>query len=506
MRNDHGAARELLQSVFQRAQGLNVQVVGRLVEEDQVAALFERQRQVEAVALTAGKHLRRLLLVRALEAERGQVRARRHLVLADVDVVEPARDDLPDRGLGVDVLAVLVNVGQLDGLAHLDRTGIRLLQAHDGLEQRGLAHAVRADDADDAVARQGERQILDQRAAVEALVEVVHLHDLVTQARRGRDLNFFEVELLVLLGLGRHLLVALQTSLVLRLASLCTGANPRELFLQALAQLRVLLTGNLEALLLLVQVGGVVALVRVELAAVDLADPARDVVEEVAVVGHGQDRARVVGQVLLQPQDGLGVQVVGRLVEEQQVRLGKKQLGQGHAAALTTGEVFYRSVRRRAAQRLHRLLDLGVDLPRVRGVELLLQLAHFFHELVAVVGGHLLGDLFEALLLFKDVAQALLDVFAHGLGIIQRRLLLEDAHRGARIQEGLAVGRLVHPGHDLQNRRLAGTVRADNADLGARVKGHGDVIQNDLVTDGLAHVFHRVDELAHVFPSHLLRG
>src|SRR5271166_6858848 len=50
MRNHHRAAREVDQGVLQRAQRLDVQVVGRLVQEDEVAALLERQREVEPVA------------------------------------------------------------------------------------------------------------------------------------------------------------------------------------------------------------------------------------------------------------------------------------------------------------------------------------------------------------------------------------------------------------------------------------------------------------------------
>ena len=62
---DHdGAAGELEQRVLQRAERLDVQVVGGLVEEQQVAALLEREREVEAVALTTGQDARGLLLVR----------------------------------------------------------------------------------------------------------------------------------------------------------------------------------------------------------------------------------------------------------------------------------------------------------------------------------------------------------------------------------------------------------------------------------------------------------
>ena len=59
-------------------------------------------------------------------------------------------------------------------------------------------------------------------------------------------------------------------------------------------------------------------------------------------MGDGQDRALVRGQVLLEPLHALGVEVVGRLVEQQQVRLGQQQLAQRHPAPLTAGEMRHR--------------------------------------------------------------------------------------------------------------------------------------------------------------------
>ena len=136
--------------------------------------------------------------------------------------------------------AGLVDVAELDGLADLHRAAVRLLEPDDGLEQRGLADAVGADDADDAVARQRERQVLDQHPAVEALVQVLDLDHDAAQPRARRDLDLLEVELAGLLGLGGHLLVALQPRLALGLAGLGAGADPGELVLQPLLQLGVL--------------------------------------------------------------------------------------------------------------------------------------------------------------------------------------------------------------------------------------------------------------------------
>ena len=50
---------------------------------------------------------------------------------------------------------------------------------------------------------------------------------------------------------------------------------------------------------------------------------------------HDQDRAFIFDQVLLQPRDGLGVKVVGWLIEQQHVRRFKQQFAKGHAAFLT---------------------------------------------------------------------------------------------------------------------------------------------------------------------------
>ena len=127
-------------------------------------------------------------------------------------------------------------------------------------------------------------------------------------------------------------------------------------------------------------------------------------------MGHGQDGALVGGEVALEPLHALGVEVVGRLVEQQQVGLAQQELAQRHPAPLATGEVRDRRVPGRAAQGVHRLLQLGVEVPRVGVVEVLLELAHLLHELVGVVGGHQLRDLVVSLELHRDVPGALLDV------------------------------------------------------------------------------------------------
>ena len=102
-------------------------------------------------------------------------------------------------------------------------------------------------------------------------------------------------------------------------------------------------------------------------------------------MGHQDDAAREVFQVVLQPGHRLGVQVVGRFVEQQHVGLAEQQARQGDAALFTARQAFDIGVVGRAAQSVDGHLDLGVDVPQVAGVDDLLELGHLLHQLVGVV-------------------------------------------------------------------------------------------------------------------------
>ena len=288
-------------------------------------------------------------------------------------------------------------------------------------------------------------------------------------------------------------------ALLLAWRALRTGADPLELVLQALALLRVLGPLDLQPGRLGLQVGGVVALVRVGVAAVELEDPLGHVVQEVPVVGDRDDGARVLLQVLLQPLHALRVQVVGGLVEQQQVGLGQQQPAQRDPALLPAGQAGDLGVGRRAAQRVHGLLDLAVQVPGVPVVQLLLQVAHLLEQFVGIVGRHLLGDLVVLLEELLGLGHAVLDVAQHRLGLVKLGLLVEQADGEARHQAGIAVGRLLHPRHHPEQGRLAGTVRAHDADLRAGQERQRDVVENDLVAVRLAHGTHLINELRHVF-------
>ena len=193
-----------------------------------------------------------------------------------------------------------------------------------------------------------------------------------------------------------------------------------------------------------------------------------------------------------EPCHRLGIEVVGRLVEQEQVRLRQQQPAQCDAAALAAGELCHIRLVERAAQRVHRLIDLGIEIPQPLGLDLVLQLGHLVGGGVGIIGSNLVVAVDDGLLR----GDALHDVVADGFLRIELRLLRQVTDGGAGRRPGLAGKFLVEPGHDAKQRRFAGAVDAEHADLGVRVERQVDVLQDLSVGGiGLGQTLHVIDEL-----------
>ena len=200
-------------------------------------------------------------------------------------------------------------------------------------EKRRFSRTVGADHADDPAGWQRETQIFDQEPVAIALFQIVDLDHLGPKARTigNDDLGAGN---LFALGLVGHFLIGVDTRLLLGLTRLGTGTDPFQFALKRFLA-RLVFAGFLrKALGLLLEPSRIIPLVGDAAPAIEFEDPARDIVEEIAVVGHDEDRALVFDQVLLQPSDGFGVKVVGRFVQEKHLGRFQKQFAQRHAPAL----------------------------------------------------------------------------------------------------------------------------------------------------------------------------
>jgi hypothetical protein len=205
-------------------------------------------------------------------------------------------------------------------------------------------------------------------------------------------------------------------------------------------------------------------------------------------------------QVLLEPRDRLGVEVVGGLVEQEEVGAHQQRAAERDATLLATREVVDALIRGRKAQRVHRDLERGVEVPAIAGVDEVLELALLVEELVHVGVGltHRHADRLEA----RERVAHRLDGLVHDVDdravLADVGLLRDEAHGRRRPDPRLAGEVLVLARHDAEQGALAHAVRPDDADLRAGDEGQVEVLDDLLVGRvDLGHALHREDVVGH---------
>ncbi len=215
-------------------------------------------------------------------------------------------------------------------------------------------------------------------------------------------------------------------------------------------------------------------------------------------MGHGDDRARVHLEGPLQPGHGLRIEVVGRLIEEEQVRLGQEQPAQRDPPPFTPRERAHVGITRREPESIHGDLERAVELPRAGGVDLGLEVGLLGQERVDIGVGFAEGraDLVVAVDQLLGLTDPLGDVAGNILGLVELGLLSEVPNREPGGQPSLTREPVVLARHDPQQRRLARPVGADDPDLCARVEGEVDPPEHFAVGRIEAReTAHGVDEL-----------
>ena len=137
-----------------------------------------------------------------------------------------------------------------------------------------------------------------------------------------------------------------------------------------------------------------------------------NVVEEVTVVGNDDDRSLIVHQKLLQPGDGGKVEVVGRLVQQDDLRLAKQRLRQQDLDLVLVRQGTHLLIQQVLikAQTFEQLADLGFNLPAAKLGKLRFQrggkLAVLVGEIFLIIEGVLLlHDLIQARVSLDDGVQ-----------------------------------------------------------------------------------------------------
>ena len=212
----------------------------------------------------------------------------------------------------------------------------------------------------------------------------------------------------------------------------------------------------------------------------DLRDRA---VEKIAVMGDDENSALVVGQISLQPADTVHVEMVGGLVEHDQVGLLDKKFTERHTRALSAGECRYllivlSLIKPKSLQNAGHFSLVGVSVFPLEFVQKISVDRDRLSERFALKVLHLLL-VFAQLLLHID------QILLHGQDFFVYRpvggevLILGQVADAAVSLEGnspLISGFLAHD--DLEESGLSGAVNSNQSGLVSLFKMKGDVAQD----------------------------
>ena len=438
MADEDQGSDELAQGRYERVDAGDVEVGRGLVHQQQVRRIEEQLHQCQASLFTTAEHRHFLEDVIIPEEEASQQGS-------DVQLGHPGRrvgSLLQHRPLGLQHFgAVLGEVTHLHPQPQVTHTGLRRQVARQQLEQGGLAGAVGSDQ---------HRAVAPLRFELEAgvnhVLPVGEIHpfesdDPLTALLRLRECKINRRRRLLRRVDLLHAVDLLELGLSPRRRGVL-GSEPVHEVHQATNFALLVLEGGQLLLLLglaLVEKGVVVARVAVEPLIANLDDTGDQLIEKLPVVRDDQNRSRVILQIALKPNEGFEIQMVGGLIEHEDVRLMHQQPGQVRPHDPTTGQLARRPLKIRIAegQALEQALGLGDG--RTVGIEVVII---FRLGTGSMLAG---GD------------------FQHRLITHRRALLGQEADGRPALEGHQTVVRLLLLEDELEERGLAGAIRTHQA-------------------------------------------
>ena len=240
----------------------------------------------------------------------------------------------------------------------------------------------------------------------------------------------------------------------------------------------------LAAALPLDRIVGIVAVVEIAGAVVDFDDAVAALVDEPAVMRDDEHRAVIAFEVIAEPVHRVHVEVVGRLIEQQHIGLLQNDTREVDArffAAREQAELL-RTHFLRNFQTVAHAVDLVVAVVAAEAFEPGFQLRVAFEQGGIIrLAGHFVGQLVHCCRDFVRLLECQTEDVLDRAFRRKIRHLVDDARRAALTEADVAAVIRQAPGQNVEQRGLAGAVRAENGNLFARLYVKGNILQNQSV-------------------------
>ena len=338
---------EVLQVLFQYVQRNDVQVVGRLVQNQEIRIAHQHRTQIKTAALATAQLIDiAVLCFRRKEEMLQKLRCRQTLAVTQLYHFRDVLHHIDDFHLLIKLQTLLRIIAETDGFADVQRTTIRQLLSHQYLDEGGLSRTVIPHDAHLLIAGEDVGEIIQYLQVAKGLIEVVCLKYLAA------DIGCLYIQLYIvvietLLGYLLQFIKSVFPVTCLMPSGLRHTPHPFKLRTIQVIGAFYLYGLGFDALFAFFQIIAVIALVLVYTAVVYLDYLRADAVEEVAVVRHHQQSEVGAAQIIFQPFGHIQVEVVGRLIQYKEIGFGDKRIGKRHTFQLSAG------------QRLHLLIEIA---------------------------------------------------------------------------------------------------------------------------------------------------
>ena len=153
MADHHNATGKIFKGLLEGSQRIDIQVIGGFIQQQDIGCLLQHQGQMYPVALAAGQQAHFFLLIRTGKIESRHIGPGVDLAISEIDQVFTFGNGFPYGFIGIQHIPALVDIGQLNGLADVNDTGIRFFLIGDHAKEGGLAGPVGADHTHNAAWR-----------------------------------------------------------------------------------------------------------------------------------------------------------------------------------------------------------------------------------------------------------------------------------------------------------------------------------------------------------------
>ncbi len=480
-------------------------MVRRFIEDQKIRLLHHQTAKQQPRSLSSRQRLGRLQPFFSAEQHLSQHAANIFLGRLRIELMQPVRSRRPffnGRGMVLRKITDLRFMPPLH-LAAIDvfvrifsrRVGHMRSMSQQRFDKGGLSLAVAADQANLLTTRYGSAESIDDNMVPVGLANPFRFQNMFAGRAQLIEANVgaSDIRPCQLAGLQPlHFLFARG-----HLAGSRTGRKPRDKFIQLRDLLFALLILRFQSRphLRLGQHHIVVATgVGDDGLVIDVCNMRANVIQEITIVRNRDQRTFAVGKKVFQPVDGVQIQIVRRLIQQQRLRIAEQSLCQQNSHLLTALQLAHLSL-------MHFVRNVEA-LQKNRGIALRGVPVFFANNAFQLAQTHAVGIvqfmlLVDPVALFQSRPQTFVahnDRIDHAIGI--ERILVLAQHAQLFRAHHHALLRVEIAAQDLHKRGFSGSVGPGQAIAATRGKCGGDIFKQDLRS--IAHAY--IADRNHIYP------